>query len=332
MKSWGFVFLGVAFALAGCGKPGAQNSSLPTFEVPVLDADREDFLLSFPLLDEHEEEAAPRDPITQKSPFGVLIHMSTFGKGRFCSLAHVSPGIVTTNAHCVEHDSHPENYFVVFYNQQNWKKFTRVSAFEYVGNSNGDDIAVLRIPKDASDAWDTIGGKAVESQNEVSRLVPVLHKVVVWSFNPFSGNHPELAEKYRGPGMRFTPRHCNASRTEPRITGITLDEAGEVADKTRILSRARAKMHWFVDKCDRRPVQGNSGSLITSAQNISEAMGVFHWLIPYDSEGMKKFNYFDYAGNDNEEQVLSVDDLKKRDFFGVGTDFAYILGFKPGWF
>ncbi len=331
MKSWGLVCLGALFALAGCGKPGVDPQGLPTFKVPPLDKDREKFLQTFPLIDEHDQEAPPFDPVTKKSPFGVLVHMPSSGYGKFCSLAHASPGVVTTNAHCVVQDPSIANYFVVYYDRQGEKRFSRVESFDYVGNVDADDIAILRISSDAKESWDTIGGKAVQSAAEVGKRIPVLHKVVLWSFNPIKGNHPELEKEYGPVGMRFTPRTCDASRSEPRLKGIITDEAGEVTRKVNIqANRGDLKLHWFVDHCNIRPIKGNSGSLFTEASDISRPLGVFHWVIPYDEVGMSKYHHFEYAGNDNVHHEISTEEARANDLFGVGTDFSYILGLRPG--
>lgn len=63
MRSWGLVSLGLAFVLAGCGLGGNQVTGLPTFEVPELDADREQFLATFPLLNDSSENLLRSIPV-----------------------------------------------------------------------------------------------------------------------------------------------------------------------------------------------------------------------------------------------------------------------------
>src|SRR5262245_44894682 len=120
MGAWGWVYFGVLFLLSACGGSEVQNQSsqLPTFDVPKLDSEREEFLHKFPLVNDVEDEAPPRDPVTGRAPFGALIHMAAMGQGSFCSMAHVSPGRVATNAHCIHANTKPEEYFVVFYNKR----------------------------------------------------------------------------------------------------------------------------------------------------------------------------------------------------------------------
>jgi len=247
-------------------------------------------------------------------------------------VAHVSPGKITTNAHCVEQDEKPENYFVVFYNKRNWKRFERVVKIDFIGDSRSLDLAVVRINPGVAKHWDTISGTPLESRGEVGRAIPVNHKVTVWTFNPIEGNHPDLAKKY-GYGMRFTPKHCNASRTRPRLTGFVADPTGGDERRVPIVSGvSQEKMHWFIDACDTKPVKGNSGSLITLAEDIKKTLGVYHWNIPADKASMGEFARFEYRGNDDQAQELEWTDMDTRDFFGVGSDFAYVLSKQAGLF
>ena len=331
MRFWGWVCLVLSFVAVGCGRsPDVNSSGVATFLVPKLDSDREEFLHRFPLLNDAEEMSAPRDPQTGKAPFGVLIHMPKLGEGMFCSVAHVSPGRVTANAHCIKKDSSPSEYFLVFYNKRNWKRFERIQAFVYIGDAESDDIAVLQVSQSVARNWDTIEGRVVRSQREIDQPVAQSHQVTLWSFNPFGGNHPELEQKYQGPGMRFMPKHCNASRTKPSVTGLAIDEMGVTVNKVKINhSKPQSQMHWFVDACDNRPVKGNSGSLITLRDDISRVVGAYHWNIPQSPEYRGQFNRFEYTGNDGALTVLGWEDFEKRDMFGVAIDFEYILGQHP---
>jgi hypothetical protein len=334
MRAWGVVCLGVLFVLMGCGQAAnTTNTGLPTFDVPKLDEDRERMLTEFPVLDASEEEAPPIDPLTKRSPFGVLIYMPAAGKGTFCSTSHVSRGVIAANAHCVDSPSRPSDYFVVYYDKKGFKRFERVVEFQYVGDVNSDDIAILRIAGDAVDAWDNISSPATDTRAEIGHRPAISRNVTVWSFNPFKDNHPDLYLKYAGWGMRFTPRHCLASRTRPKLLGITTDEEGEEVRRIPIVSGAsQEKMHYFVDNCDIRPVKGNSGSLITASNDITQKLGVFHWLVPAETTSMNDYNHFIYEGNDQMAQTLSWEDMKHRDFFGVGTDFGFLLAKRPGLF
>lgn len=331
MRSWGRVCIGVCFFfLTGCGNEKG-GTGLPTFEVPELTMDQQAFLADFPLLDNYDQEAPPLDPITGRAPFGVLIHMPNSGLGSFCSSAHVSQGFVSTNAHCVDEDSQPGNYFVVFFNKQGVKRYERVVERTFVGNRRSNDVAVLRLQGVESHAWDTVGGAAVETRREVAQRPVQGRQVVMWSFNPFEGNHPKLFRKYARPGMRFTPRHCTSSRTRPKITALREAEDGEELNRIQIIaSEAQESTHHFLDACDTRPVQGNSGSLITEAGSISRVMGLFHWIVPADVGTMDRFTSFVYQGNDNQPVRLDWEAMKQRDFFGVATDFSLLRGLVPG--
>jgi hypothetical protein len=334
MRSWGRVCVGVCFFfLVACGNENRSGRGIPTFVVPELDVDRQAFLADFPLLDDSENEAPPRDPVSGRAPFGVLIHMPKLGLGSFCSLAHISQGFVSTNAHCVDYDSQPANYFAVFYNKDGLKRYERVVERTYVGDRKSNDVAVLRLQGVESHAWDTVGGVGVETRPEVSKKPVEGRQVVVWSFNPFEGNHSKLFRKFARPGMRFAPRRCTSSRTNPKITGIREAEGGEELGRMRIIaSGVQESTHHFLDACDSRLVQGNSGSLITDGSSTSQILGVFHWVVPVDVESMGQFGSFEYQGNDNQAIRLSWEDLNHRDFFGVASDFGLLLAQIPGVF
>ncbi len=331
MRSWGRVCVGVCFVfLTACGNEKG-GKGLPTFEVPELGIDQQAFLADFPLLDDSEREAPPFDRASGRAPFGVLIHMPETGLGSFCSSAHISQGFVTTNAHCVDEDSQPGNYFVVFYNRDGAKRYERVVERTYVGNRRSNDVAVLRLQGVESHTWDTVGGAAVETRVDVAQRPVQGRQVTVWSFNPFEGNHPKLFRKYARPGMRFAPRHCASSRTRPKIIGIRESEDGEELGRTQIIAgEAQERAHHFIDACDSRPVRGNSGSLVTENGSLSRILGVFHWIVPADVSSMDRFDSFEYQGNDNQPVRLNWEDMKRRDFFGVATDFGLLRGLIPG--
>jgi hypothetical protein len=166
------------------------------------------------------------------------------------------------------------------------------------------------------------------TEAEINQTPRATHEVVVWTFNPLEGNHPDLAEKYQGPGMRFAPKHCLASRTVPSLVGWQEEGDRKIRIRTE---KGNAALHWFLDECDFRLVHGNSGSLITEAKNISRALGTFHWTVPFDKQGLGIFRYFEYTGNRNRTGILSPDEMEKRDFYGVGTDFFRVLRLQPGW-
>lgn len=322
MGLWGFVLFIGTFLLTACGGPQpTQIFESPRFKVPALEGGRKSLLQHFALVNDFEEENAPVDPATGRAPFGALLHVPLDGKLGFCSASHVKAGVVVANAHCVDEDKDPNNYFVVFYNQRNWKRYERITSFDFVGNRDALDIAVLRISPEAAEGWDTVEGSPVNTSQEIEASPAALRKVTVWSFDPIEGNHPHLVDRYQGPGMRFHPKHCDGSRTAPSLVGV----AG--SKKVRIQSRASdSKMHWYVDNCDGRPVKGNSGSLITTTGRIHEILGSFHWVVPYDDKSDGQFSEFEYTGNNGELQHLTPGDMQTRDFYGVGSDFAFLAG------
>ncbi|MBY0372329.1 hypothetical protein K2X33_16735 [bacterium] len=326
MHLWGALFFVLSFALVGCGKPEPTHAfDLPRFQVPPLESQRIEMLRRFPLVNAQEEESAPMDPVSGRAPFGALVHMPASGKGGFCSVAHVTRGFVTANAHCIDEDKDAGNYFVVFYNRRNWKRYERVLSFAYVGNRESLDVAVLKISDDAASSWDTVDGDNIPAERDLENSDAIMHKVIAWTFNPFEKNHPELFERYKGPGMRFYPKHCNAARKPPELFGVGLNNGKP--GKTHIRSpREDVKgMHWFIDDCDGRPVKGNSGSLVTDANDIRKMLGVFHWTVEADEKDQEKFNHFEYKSLDGHEQVLSWEDMSKRVFYGVGSDFTFLF-------
>ncbi len=334
MRLWGWVSLAVLLAFTGCGRNTTeQTGGLPSFIVPKLDADKERLLHDFPLLNDQEEFAPPVDPVTGRAPFGVLVRMPKDGNGTYCSVAHVSPGRVTTNAHCVGKDTKPEEYFVIFYNKRGWKRYERVLDFVYVGSTESDDFAVIKVADDVGRNWETVAGRPKNTRAEVGKSSATPHAITLWSFNPFKGNHPELEAKFNGPGMRFTPKQCMGSRTLPQVYGIGQNPATGEQAKVRIVNPLSVeRIHWFVDACDKRPVKGNSGSLITVAGDITQMLGAYHWNVPADPEKMAHFESFEYTGNNGELLKLSWDQMGLRDFYGVATDLSTVLSEHPGLF
>jgi hypothetical protein len=321
MRFWGLLLFVVPLSLTSCSTRGVQDG---TFDVPVLDKDRQAFLQNFPLLDERGEMRPPVVGSTQTWPLGALIYMPPSGRGGFCSVSHVSPGKVAANAHCVEQDRAPYNYFVAYYDRAGKKTYDRVKTIDYIGKSSSDDVAILAMTDTDERRWHVLNAKFIPTQRTVGAVPPAAMKVSIWAFNPTPENHPDLYIKYRLPGMKFEPRHCLVSRSAPQVIGIKGE--GESATRIPIQSSAREWLHLFVDDCDKKMVHGNSGSLISEDSNSTRVLGVYHWIVQPDDRG---YSSIDYRGNAGVVRNRTLAEVAENGMFGVGTAFEAAFERKP---
>lgn len=325
------VFFLVAFVtlLSGCGNAGEKaGPRVPEFPAPAPE-DQTLFLEEFPLLDAQGNEAAPVHSDFAGHPVGALLGLP--GKGQsitFCSASHLESGYVLTNAHCVPNwqQMGPKRYFVVFYDNRGVKSFSALESFIYVGNTGADDVALLKIPAEAAAHWAQAGRAAksvatAQATQADPNPKPLSLAVHLWAFDPFTPSHPQLAQKYQNmPGMIFQPRDCQVSRTKPTLVGVKVTESGAL-DRTQIRNtQANPILHFFIDSCNRAPVHGNSGSLVTTAGKFDEKIGVFHWMS--GTRETQTFDYIEYTGNDG--QTRFIHDAKPgTEFFGIGYLFDH---------
>ena len=337
--------LGSLLAFVGCSLDDfAPNSDQPSFEAPMDPADREALLEHFPLLDQAQNPAPAYEPTTHTAPFGVLVLMMKTD-GYYCSASHIVPGRVVTNAHCVNHPgAAPSDYSVVFYNHQGTEVHYQVQDFRYVGDTNADDIAVLDIADEAANEWDSAG----DAQLPTDKLIPdppmstpADHQefaVRLWSFDPFVDRQDVEYDNGKfgiedEVGMIFSPRKCQGSRTLPTVQGVVLNGDGSINHvQTFPANQLNPRIHVFLDQCDRAPIRGNSGSLITDRDNFTAKVGVYHWAYSPTDTTKVNFNYYNYTGNDGTTHQLTLQQLKGGLFFGVGTVFESELLAHPALF
>lgn len=317
------LFFFILFVLAGCGAKSEMGPERPLEldDVPPMDQkSRETYLRSFPLLNEEFRPGPPRDPSTGRAPFGVLLKLPSVGKVGACSAAHVSRGVLVTNSHCVGGAvrSGVGSFHFVYYGKENTKRYGSVEEFLYLGNGRRDDVALMKIDARSADDWDTIDS-AVAKKSELAGQRPApSENVIVWGFDPVDSRVNLPSAESRKGGMRFSPRVCLASRTQPTLVGL----AG--SDRTPIqISLTDEKVHFFLDECDRPLMQGNSGSLITSGDVFRRMWGVYHWAVTPTEAALKRFGAFEYTGNNN--RPLRVERIGlTAEFFGVGSAFEHL--------
>jgi hypothetical protein len=298
--------------VSGCSRPQSPDSRIQTLQ-------------AFPVLDEVGNEAPALEPSTDRSPFGVLAHfpLSETKPVGYCTATHLAPGKVTTNSHCVT-GSDPTEYFFIFYDASKKKKVVPAQAFAYRGSLRMDDIAILDLnPTDVAD-WDVAPGFFWNTGKEIGVRPPKPIQVTLWAYDPIV-EHRDLMQLHGAKGMVFSPRHCQASRTVPKLTGIT--KAGKEANLPPDLIEGgfyREKVHAFLDGCDHFPVRGNSGSLVTLTKDFRRRIGLFHWMVFVSEEARREFSSFEYTGNDGRKyQVPAL--AKPVPFFAVTSTFDLLL-------
>ncbi len=322
--------------LSACGRnesPKASSPSPQDFPTPV---DVTPFLKQFPLLNAEAEEAASYHEDFEGFPLGALVGTPKGGNITLCSASHIDLGYVATNAHCVDRTIGAGRYYVIYFDLKGMKKFAKVESFVYIGNANADDVAILKIPPSAAKEWQT-AGKTIKLVTEVQPTpedpapAPLSFSVRIWAFDPFSPSHPKLSAHYQDrSGMIFQPRTCQMTRTKPLLVGTKVPEGAPIEHTTIDTDHANSALHFFVDQCDRIPVHGNSGSLVTISDQFDKKIGVFHWGMhaPTEPGGKKKYDYIEYTGSDGRTRFLH--EMKDwNDIFGVGYLFEHFARAHP---
>lgn len=104
--------------------------------------------------------------------------------------------------------------------------------------------------------------------------------------------------------MRFHKRTCLASRAVPRLHGVRVPVVGPKRRKKLVSKKSNPDIHLFVDHCDSPLRSGNSGSLITLADEFRHQLGVYHWGISPKEEQISRYDYFEYLGNSGRLEFL----------------------------
>jgi len=329
----------VAIALlSACGKsdtpmsaPGALPKSYPVDKVnrgPILDA--------FPVLNQNGDPLAYSDPDLTGYPIGVMVGFKPdTNETALCSVSHLGSGYVTTNAHCLEKwdELGPAWFHVLYFDRQGLKRHARVESFVYVGSKDSDDVAVLKIPGGAAEQWEA-AGKSVkqvelaESNFNNPRPLPIAYSVRIWAFDPIMPWHADVAERNTiDSGMMFQPRTCQMTRTQPTLIGNKIPENGPIKQIRISSGHGNQNLHFFLDQCDRNPVHGNSGSLVTLSGKFDDKIGVFHWMSGA-KEGKDKYDYVEFDGSDGRPRFIHEEGAW-HEIFGVGYLFQHFAGQHP---
>ncbi len=308
----------VLASLSACGRNNARvNRDVPSYALGS-NTTRVQFIQQFPVLNQSNQLVAPRVP-TGGSPVGVILAFLADGTVSYCTATHIIPGRILTNAHCVESDSNPLDYYVLFYNNAGQQISTGVTQFRYVGSSQNYDFAILDIPTVAANQWATSGDQ-IGSIGGINSPQPQTTQVTIWSFDPIS-NYPNVYAQYnQHAGMIFNPKTCLASRTIPHVVGYNNGSGTPISS-----NQVNANYHIIMDNCNQDPIHGNSGSLITSASNYNIKFGVYHWGIGLTDP--TTYNSFTYVGNRGQQVLNPVAGLE---FYQVGTAFDFIAQNFPG--
>lgn len=267
----------------------------------------------FLLLDETGRSAAPTIPTLPASPFGALVHWKGDTKINLCTATHTTSGYVLTAFHCLKPGSSPANYQVIFYDKTGKRRSAAVTGVSFSGDERRD-AAILSIDPVAAKEWQVVGGRIRRYEaRSIASKVPDQEAVRAWSYTPLQ-SVPEVAAKYpQGMGMVFRPNRCIASRTVPHLEvfseNLTTKRRSKVYEfYFRKEGVTDESMHLFLDECEHKVVQGNSGSLISSQSDPQIKIGVLHlfvadkekiWAdIEKHKEDKSQLEYF-YTGNDN---------------------------------
>ncbi len=329
----------VAF-LSACGKsetpasaPGPLSKSV---NYPVDTVKRDRMLEAFPVLNQEGNPLPYYDDDLTGYPIGVLIGFKPgSNETGLCTVSHLDSGYVATNAHCLENwDTLGPGWFhVLYFNPQGLKKHTRVESFVYVGSKESDDVAILKIPSEAAEEWQTAGKKTRDlplalPTAQTPNPKPIAYSVRIWAFDPLIPSHIDIAERNSSEaGMIFKPRTCQMTRTRPTLTGSKVPENGPIETFRISAGHANQNLHFFLDMCDRYPVHGNSGSLVTLAGLFEAKVGVFHWMSGA-KEGKEKYDWVEVSGSDGNSRFIHEESYW-HEIYGVGYLFQHFGSAHP---
>ncbi len=300
------------------GQEKPKGDGKPLF--PKDPAERSALLDGFPIFNTFGEMKAYTHPDIEGFPLGVLLGLLDSG-GTFCSVSHLDLGYVATNAHCVKRQE-IGNYYVVYFDALGIKQHAQVESIVFLGNEDVDDIAILKIPNEAALQWQTAGKAAKAVPKAVSTPenpvpTPIALSIRVWAFDPLTTG-----------GGAFHPRSCEMSVTRPILMGAKVPNNGPI-ERIPIRSSKKAEdgVHFFVDQCDQNPIHGNSGSLVTIAEQFADKVGVYHWGVG-TKDGKDKYDYIEYTGSNGRTRFLH-EAKDWEDIFGMGYLFQHFQGAHP---
>jgi hypothetical protein len=203
--------------------------------------------------------------LRRSTPLGVVVGVSQDGEDwELCSAVHLASGRGFTAAHCFQELTEGWRYYVVFNSRRGKRVTVPITSFLYRGDPTSD-IAVFPVSRDVAITWATAG-------TEVERFSPSLphRKVTIWSFTPVE-QIPDLKSRFAGrTAMVLRPNRCLASQHRP---SIELRNA-QGAQNLPMLRKVDAAGHLFLDRCSYPVVDGNSGSLVTTGEELGRKVGI----------------------------------------------------------
>ena len=313
--------------LLGCAKesPAAREAEL---YVPIPRAEKESVAASFPIFDARSGSFLPPRTPNGALPFGVILTFLNHQKLGMCTVSHWRGTEVVTNAHCLEDIVDPGAFYVVFVDQELKHRYAEVTKIGYVGNRSADDVAVLRLDPTDAVGWDELNPSLKDSSGFIGKsLGRGNFPVTLWAFDPVS-SHPEYSGQLtEDRGGVFVPKNCTGFRTLPEA-GIEHSNGDKEAMPDGAVD---VTQHVLLDRCDRDPIRGNSGSWISAQSDPGQGYGVFHWLITGGTLSAEQdAKNFYYTGSSGHELFFPATD--GFSFYFVGTDLFRVLSNHPGAF
>jgi hypothetical protein len=330
-KKLGWVrVLFIILILVRCGQ-GTQEQNQSSEKIPETTEKTKKILNNFPVLDPNGKLQSPRALIGGSNPLGVLLFIPGNDQGMgVCSLSHWGHGLVVTNAHCIESDYRPWNYYVIFYDKDDNRRYERVKKIHFLGKTGVIDIAVLKISEEASTHWDSVSTPIFDTTADIGKGPESNRKITLWSFDPLVGNHPKLQEVYKT-GVMLRPKTCLASRKEPILKGHRPDENGEDQEISVGGQPETEKRHFFTDGCiEGKPVHGNSGSLITLQGDFTKPLAVFHSVSYAPDQYVLPNGYWEYTNLLGNSLRFSPSKSKPIELNGLASDLFYFVTNYPG--
>lgn len=310
----------------GCGN-GTNNNVAP---LPSMT--REEILASFIFVDQNGKRRAPRiSEFGNKSPIAALLILPRNGKGGQCTASHVVPGVLMTNAHCVD-QVEASDLFVVYYNNKTGRQVhTPVTEIAYTGSRESNDAALVTISSSAASEFDTITNledfsKQIRNWPAIGSHPPDREQVTIYSLDPLSAHGYE-----KNPGVMYAPKECTASRTIPKVAKSgPSGRYGETELNPENVKKLDPKMHLVMDECFPSPISGNSGSLVSSKNIVAgelkpRSAGTFHWNLAKAYFNGERTKYQEYFGN-NERWMNFLGEDGEETAVAVGTALDYLMG------
>ncbi len=302
----------------GGASPYQGPPTYPISAVPETVDARNQYTLAFPIL--NTQSTAEQRPVEPggTSPFGVMILFQGETNVGLCSATHISTGRVVLNAHCIEEDANASHYFLAYYDRTGTKRSAQATGIISQGSSTTLDVAVLSIDAINAARWEISGSSTVDTSGNINAAYGSGNTpVTLWTFDPVTYNG--------GRAMAFHPKQCTSFRREPELFG------SKNGTLTRIsTSSINASYNLFIDQCDSETMPGNSGSLVTARDTVSQPLGVYKGRRVSSPTEYTAYTSIQYTGSTGIKQFFTpAVDLV---YFRVGIAFDAVLKYNPGIF